>query len=58
MQTEAARKSSTAAGLVPAAGFFTLLRQRKLCARLSNGQTLLAASLELSCARLEQVCVV
>lgn len=58
MQTDTEHKSLIVAGLVLAAGFSRRFGSDKRCARLSNGQTLLAASLELPCARLEQVCVV
>ncbi|QSL94674.1 nucleotidyltransferase family protein [Ectopseudomonas toyotomiensis] len=58
MPTNSERKDSTVAGLVLAAGFSRRFGSDKRCARLSNGQTLLAASLELPCAFLEQVWVV
>ncbi|AYW41072.1 MULTISPECIES: nucleotidyltransferase family protein [Pseudomonas aeruginosa group] len=58
MHADAELKSQAVAGLVLAAGFSRRFGSDKRCARLSSGQTLLAASLALPCAQLEEVWVV
>lgn len=58
MQTDTGRKNPTVAGLVLAAGYSRRFGSDKRCARLGSGQTLLAASLVLPCALLEEVWVV
>lgn len=58
MQTDTGRRNPDVAGLVLAAGFSRRFGSDKRCARLGSGQTLLAASLVLPCALLEEVWVV
>ncbi|WP_312247421.1 nucleotidyltransferase family protein [Stutzerimonas nitrititolerans] len=58
LQADAACKSQTVAGLVLAAGFSRRFGSDKRCVHLDTGQTLLAASLVLPCALLEEVWVV
>lgn len=58
MHADAEHKSQAVAGLVLAAGFSRRFGSDKRCARLSSGQTLLATSLALPCAQLDEVWVV
>lgn len=58
MHADAEHKSQAVAGLVLAAGCSRRFGSDKRCARLSSGQTLLAASLALPCAQLEEVWMV